>query len=492
MRLFNAQQTRMRIILIALLALLTFLPTAKPQTTTTTIGGQTVNRYSNGYQNYTVPSYGYVTRYYEDGTWRYYVNGSLLDYNYFGSLKTLTSNATFDLGKIGQFGRLETDQKFALIWQTFRESHALSPEGRFVPSNKAATPANKLTLYEFAHYVSEARPAITISSIVKCDRCSGKRMRTGFTATGAVGEVPCEDCNAYGSIAKQENYALIITGPLPQRPKLEDFIKEGLLAAPAAKAPAPIATPPAPVTFPATKKQPEVMAPAPAPAAKEPVIAAKEPTPEDRFRSAKARAEAGDSQAQYELGLFYSQDYERAVAIDYFEAFAWTQKAAQKNHRMAQRLLAKFYELGRGTDKNLEEAVKWYRTSALLGCKQSQRWMGQMYHTTFQGSKIFEEIIKKDTTNLSEAYAWFLLGAEKTFPNRTDSKIPTAEELAFGPALIIRDYNFEVSTQGTCEGERDNVAKNPNFTRAISDSAKARFSSLQLESQEYRQNNKPR
>jgi TPR repeat protein len=230
----------------------------------------------------------------------------------------------------------------------------------------------------------------------------------------------------------------------------------------------------------------------PPPPVREPEVVVREQTPEGRFRSAKAKAEAGDAQAQYELGLAYSQDYERVIAVDYFEAFTWTQKAAQKNHRMAQRLLAKFYEQGRGTDKNLESAIKWYRSSALLGCKQSQRWMGQMYHTTFQGSKTYDDFIKKEESNLSEAYAWFLLGAEKTIPTRTDIKTATSEELSFGPALLARDYDFETSTQGTCEGERDNVAKNPSFTRAISDSAKARFLSLKDESKEYRNSNKLR
>lgn len=472
--------------LCALICLVASHGATPAQTSRTSIGGQTIDQYSG----YTVPSYGYVTRYYENGVWRYYVNGSLLDSSYFGTLKTLNSSATFDLGKIGQFGRIETDQKFALIWQTFRESHALSTAGRFIPANRANTPAHKLTLYEFAHYVSESRPAIAITSMVRCERCSGKRMRTGFTATGAVGEVPCEDCNARGSFAKQENYALILTGPLPPRPTLDELIKEGLVAAPAPKAPVP---PPAPA--PAVAK-----APTPPPAPKmqpptpvsEPEVVVREQTPDARFRSAKAKAEAGDTQAQYELGLFYSQDYERVVAIDYFEAFTWTQKAAQKNHRMAQRLLAKFYEQGRGTDKNLESAIKWYRSSALLGCKQSQRWMGQMYHTTFQGSKTYDDFIKKEESNLSEAYAWFLLGAEKTIPTRTDKKIPTPEELSFGPALLTRDHDFETSTQGTCEGERDNVAKNPSFTRAISDAGKSRFLSLKDEAKEYQNNNKPR
>jgi len=450
-------------ILAGLIFMVSIHTATQAQTSTTSIN------------NYNVPSYGYVTRYYENGVWRYYVNGSLLDSSYYGTLKTLNSNATFDLGKIGQFGRIETNEKFALIWQTFRDSHSLSKGGRFVPANRANTPAHKLTLYEFAHYVSEARPAITISSMVKCPRCDGKRLRTGFTATGAVGEVPCEECNARGSFSKQENYALVITGPLPQRPTLEELIKEGLVGV-TAPTPAPTPAPPPP-TAPTVYKEPEVV---------------KEQTPQARFNSAKAKAEAGDSQAQYELGLFYSQDYERVIAIDYFEAFTWTHRAAQKNHRMAQRLLGKFYEQGRGTDKNLEEAIKWYRSSALLGCKQSQRWMGQMYHTTFHGSKTYADFIKKDLTNLSEAYAWFLLGAEKSIPNRTSTNIATDEELSFGPALLLRDYDFEKSTQSTSEGERDNVAKNPTFTRAISESAKSRFADLQTESQEYRKANKPR
>jgi hypothetical protein len=453
---------------------------------------------SDQYLNYNVPSYGYVTRYYDNGAWRYYVNGSLLDSGYFGNLKTLNTNATFDVGKIGHVGRLiETDENFALIWKTFRESHSLSTGGRFVPTNRASTPAHKLALYEFAHYVSEARPAITITSVVMCKRCSGKRMRPAIVSSGnigggVIGLVPCEDCNARGSIAKVENYALIVTGPLPQRPTLEEFIKEGLVAAPIVKIPTP---PPAPAPkapkAPTPPPEPTKMQPPPTPV-REPVVIVRELTPEDRFRSAKAKAEAGDSQAQYELGLFYSQDYERVVAIDYFEAFTWTQKAAQKNNRMAQRLLAKFHEMGRGTDKNLELALKWYRSSALLGCKQSQRWMGQMYHTTYQGSKLYEDFVKKDISNLSEAYAWFLLGAEKSIPNRTDMKTATPEELALGPALLTRDYNFETATQGTSEGERDNVAKNPNFTRAISEAAKARFANLQDESQEFRMANKIR
>ena len=118
--------------------------------------------------------------------------------------------------------------------------------------------------------------------------------------------------------------------------------------------------------------------------------------------------------------------------------------------------------------------------------------MGQVYHSTFQGSKAYEDFIKKDISNLSEAYAWFLLGSEKSIPARPDNLTATPEELAFGPALTPRDYSFEISTQSTSEGERDNVAKNVNFNRALSESAKSRYATLQAESADYMKTNKLR
>lgn len=425
--------------------------------TKTTIGGQTV--YSNQYSTYNVPSYGYVQRYYENGAWHYYVNGAQLDYNYFGSLKTLSSSSTFDLGKVGQFGRLETNQKFGLIWKAFRETYALNTEGKYILTNNAKTPATKLTLNEFAHFSAEARPVIQINSIEKCPRCDGKRSRPGIIATGGIGELPCENCNAYGSIAIQENFSLIFSGVLPERPKLADFIKEGLITEPVAKTSA------APAPMPVDKTSGT-----PAPMQAQAPTASPEPektplTPEEQFSVDKSKAEAGDAQSQYELGLHYAQIHFRVVALDYFEAFTWMQRAALKNHRMAQYQLGRFYEQGKGTEKNLGEAIKWYRSSALLGCKQSQRWMGQIYHMTFQGIATYEDFIKKDVSNLIEAYAWFMLAAEPTVIVRNQYNIAVADEKPLGHILNSRDYGLELSTQGTCKAERDNIAKKRSSRR---------------------------
>lgn len=459
----------------------TTLQRSSSSTKVRAIDGTVVTQSTTG--NYSLPSHGYVYRVWENGLYRYYINGYPIDYGYIGGLKTTVSNFVFDLGRVGQPGRTETFVKFGQIWQTFRSQFALNKEGHFIPSETANTPAHKLALNEFAHYVIESRPTVTITFTEKCIRCSGKRTRPGLVGT-TISEVPCEDCNYLGSVVKQENYSLTISGSLPARPTLDELIKEGLVA------PKVVAvTPPPPPVMAAPEAKP-IATPKPVPVAEPAQVI--ELTPEQRFAADKSKAEAGNSQAQYELGLFYAQDHERVVPLDYFEAFNWTQKAAAKNHRLAQYQLAKLHEQGKGTEKNLEEAIKLNRSAALLGCKQSQRWMGQIYHTTFQGSKKFDDYIKKDPSNLIEAYAWFMLGAERTIPSRIDGKTPTAEELSYGAALTNRDYSFEFSTQGACEGERDNIAKHPDFTRQVYESAKNRFAALKAESEEFKKANRPK
>lgn len=128
----------MKNFLLGLICLVVLNLASQAQTTKTMIGGQTIDQYSG----YTVPSYGYVTRYYENGVWRYYVNGSLLDSGYFGNLKTVTSNDTFDLGKIGRFGRLiETDQNLRSSGRFFAKIILSAPqEGLFQPTGQTRLP----------------------------------------------------------------------------------------------------------------------------------------------------------------------------------------------------------------------------------------------------------------------------------------------------------------------------------------------------------------
>lgn len=449
----------------ACLILMSFACLGSAQTRTS-ISGQVINDDQGRPNFYSVPSYGYVQRIYDRGTWAYHINGVQLDLNFFGSLKTITVASTFDLGKIGQVGRVETPQKFASIWQAFRDSHSLNENGHFVYDASAKTPANRLTLHEFAHFVSESHPSIELNFIEKCNRCDGRRMRTGINAFGAVGEVPCEECNAYGSKAKKETVALVFNGKLPERPKLDDLIKEGLIAKTKPE-PAPA------IVIEQPKLEPKMAEPAAAP---------KEFTPEERFQATKSKAQAGDAQAQYDIGLYYSQEYEKVTPLDYFESYSWIHKAALKNHPLAQRQLARMYETGRGTERNLEQAIKWYRSSALLGCKQGQRWMGQLYYQTFNGSSLYREFVSQDASNLTESYAWFSLGAERTIENADRANSSNGK-------LSRRDQGVEFSAQSISENERDIVVAKSGFTKTVSDAAKARFAVLKVESEDYIKSN---
>ena len=216
-------------------------------------------------------------------------------------------------------------------------------------------------------------------------------------------------------------------------------------------------------------------------------------TPKQRFNRNKAKAEAGDSQAQYELALAYLQEPDRTVPVDYFEAYSWMVKASTKNHRMAQFHLGRLYENGWGIDKNLESALSWRRSAALHGCKQAQRWMGQTHLEAASGSTRFGNLIKQDPSSMVEAYAWLNLGSVIPFPPRLDPKTPGPEEVASDdPPLNLRDYNFEKNIPTSAARDRDIIARNPSFDKKMSEDAKARCVTLARESETHRAKNRPK
>ena len=216
-------------------------------------------------------------------------------------------------------------------------------------------------------------------------------------------------------------------------------------------------------------------------------------TPVERFPLIKARAEAGNGQAQYELGLLYLQEAEKPVSLDYFEAYNWLLKATMKNHQMAQFYLGRLYENGTGADQSLESALRWRRSAALLGCRQSQVWMGQLHIELFAGNPKYAKLIKQEPANLVEAYAWYDLAAAAPIPARLDPKTPGPEEAARGGfALNLRDYNFERRIPVSAARERDLIARRPEFGKPLYDAAKARCVRLAKEAEEYRAQNRPK
>lgn len=148
----------------------------------------------------------------------------------------VAKNYTFDIGKIGGYGRVETPEKFARIWELFRRNYALNSEGLFAETAGANTPNTAVTQNEFLYFVTENTPTVILTSTDKCARCSGKGRRTAlFNGNGQgtesrISTVACEDCQGFGKISVVETIKLSFSGKLPVRPSKED--RQALAAKP--------------------------------------------------------------------------------------------------------------------------------------------------------------------------------------------------------------------------------------------------------------------
>ena len=73
-------------------------------------------------------------------------------------------------------------------------------------------------------------------------------------------------------------------------------------------------------------------------------------------------AEQGDVEAQYYLGIMYSNG--DGIQRDYKKGFFWCEKAALQGYPEAQFVVADMYECGDGVERNIEKAIEWYKKAA--------------------------------------------------------------------------------------------------------------------------------
>ena len=92
----------------------------------------------------------------------------------------------------------------------------------------------------------------------------------------------------------------------------------------------------------------------------------------------------------------------RGVEKNVEEAFKWYRKAAEQGDVRAQHKVAVMYDIGDGTEENVEEAFKWYMKVAALGDMRAQFRVSLMYSL---GSGV-----KEDQT---EAFKWCKEAAEQ-------------------------------------------------------------------------------
>lgn len=87
----------------------------------------------------------------------------------------------------------------------------------------------------------------------------------------------------------------------------------------------------------------------------------------EAIKWATRAAEQGNSIAQSDLAHYYY------VNRNYVKAVKWFRLAAEQDSDFAQYYLGLCYEKGRGVDKNIEEAVKWYKLADVDGLNTSAR-----------------------------------------------------------------------------------------------------------------------
>ncbi len=114
----------------------------------------------------------------------------------------------------------------------------------------------------------------------------------------------------------------------------------------------------------------------------------------------RARAEAGDAEAQNILGNLYTSG--AGVPVNHATALGWYQKAADKGFASAQFNLGLAYELGRGVAADERQAFRYYLLAAEQGFAAAQFNVGNMYVT---GRGVGQDFF--------EANLWFRQAADK-------------------------------------------------------------------------------
>lgn len=113
----------------------------------------------------------------------------------------------------------------------------------------------------------------------------------------------------------------------------------------------------------------------------------------------RSRAERGDAEAQYRIGLMLRFGW--GIARDAATAASWLRRAADQAHAPAQAELGAMLRLGRGVPEDARAAARLLRAAAASGIGIAQLSIGRMYR---DGIGVDKDLI--------EAWVWFLLAGE--------------------------------------------------------------------------------
>jgi TPR repeat protein len=121
-----------------------------------------------------------------------------------------------------------------------------------------------------------------------------------------------------------------------------------------------------------------------------------------------ARADAGDRDAQYALGMTYVCS--TGPLQDMAGALVWLRRAAEQNHALAQFNLGTMYAEGHGVDPDQAQALVWMRRAAAQGDAGAQFNLGvRSQRASYAGAK------PEASEARIEAYKWFELASRQGY-----------------------------------------------------------------------------
>lgn len=201
-------------------------------------------------------------------------------------------------------------------------------------------------------------------------------------------------------------------------------------------------------------------------------------SPTTEFSQVKAKAEAGDKEAQYDLAYMYfngegverdyqtavkwylasaQQNYEYAeemmamvyysgygVPQDYGKAKQWLELLISKNNPKAQNLLATMYTYGQGVEQDHQQAVRLLRQAADQGYKEAQFNLGLAYE---KGRGVEQD--------LEQAFYWYYEAAKQSYPPAF-SKVILFKERQAANEPIVETQSVEIlAMEGDAEAQTE-------------------------------------
>jgi TPR repeat protein len=173
--------------------------------------------------------------------------------------------------------------------------------------------------------------------------------------------------------------------------------------------------------------------------------------PSPRQETMQSRAESGNAEAQFFVGLRYASNKEVA---DFTRAIEWYLKAAEQNHILAQFNLGVMYSNGQGVLPNERQAEIWFDRAARQQDPGAQHYLGMSrYRASFQGTP------QERHESRIEAYKWFALAAASGYQDSDLTRNRVASKMSRQDVTeaALRTDEFLLSARAKARGDNGSV-----------------------------------